>query len=44
MEKELYQALDTFFQAYLKQRDIEKTLSLVTDDVYSLGTGEEKIA
>ena len=44
MEKELYQALDTFFQAYLKQRDIEKTLSLVTDDVYSLGTGEEEIA
>ena len=36
----LYQVLDTFFRTYLGERQIEGTLALVTDDVYSIGTGE----
>lgn len=37
-------SLETFFQSYLVERDIERTLSLVTDDIYSLGTGAHEIA
>lgn len=40
----LYQVLDTFFRTYLGERQIEGTLALVTDDVYSIGTGEKEIA
>lgn len=40
----VYEALNLFFYYYLKQRDIEKTLSMVTDDIYSLGTGNGEIA
>ena len=40
----LYQVLDTFFRTYLRERQIEGTLALVTDDVYSIGTGEKEIA
>lgn len=42
--KEVYQALDEFFQSYLIERNMEKVLSKVTDEIYSLGTGEEEIA
>ena len=44
MENRLYTAVDGFFQSYLAERNIEKTLSLVTEDVYSLGTGELECA
>lgn len=40
----VYAALDQFFHAYLVERDLEKTLSLVTEDLYSLGTGAEELA
>ena len=40
----VYEALDHFFHTYLVERDLEKTLSLLTEDVYSLGTGAEEIA
>ena len=40
----VYEALNLFFYYYLKKRDIEKTLSMVTDDIYSLGTGNGEIA
>lgn len=37
-------SLETFFQSYLVERDVAKTLSLVTDDLYSLGTGAHEVA
>lgn len=40
----MYPVLNAFFQAYLTERDVEKTLSLVTDDIYSIGTGEGEVA
>ena len=40
----VYQAVDEFFKCYFTQRDIEKTLALVTDEVYSIGTGAGEIA
>lgn len=40
----VYEALNLFFYYYLKQRDVEKTVSMVTDDIYSLGTGNGEIA
>lgn len=40
----LYQAVDNFFKCYFTFRDIEKTLDLVTDEVYSIGTGVGEIA
>ena len=43
-DKFIYPILKHFFQSYLTERNIEKTLSLVTDDIYSLGTGDNEIA
>ena len=40
----MYSVLEHFFHTYLTERDVEKTLALVTDDIYSLGTGEEEVA
>lgn len=40
----VYRALDHFFYTYLVERDLEKTLSLLTEDLYSLGTGAEEVA
>ena len=36
--------LTRFFDAYLVQRDLETALSLLSDDVMSLGTGAQEIA
>lgn len=36
--------LQHFLDIYLNHRDVEGTLSLVTDDVYSIGTGVQEIA
>lgn len=44
MEHRLYPVLEALFQAYMTERDADKVLSLVTDDVYSLGTGEDEVA
>lgn len=43
-DSKIYQALNQFFQYYLIDRDIEKALSMVTEDVYSLGTGVQEVA
>lgn len=43
-DKKIYRVLNDFFHAYLVERDIEKTLSFVTDDIYSLGTGVKETA
>lgn len=40
----IYNALVEFFNAYLIERDLYKTMSLVTDDVYSIGTGIGEVA
>lgn len=42
--RRMYAVLDHFFHTYLTERDVEKTLELVTDDIYSLGTGAEEVA
>lgn len=41
---ELYPVLDQFFQVYLTERNVEKTLSLMTDDVCTIGTGEKEMS
>ena len=43
-KRSAYEALDQFFHTYLVERDLEKTLSLLTEDLYSLGTGAEEVA
>ena len=40
----VYRALDRFFHTYLVDRDLEGTLALLTEDVYSLGTGADEVA
>lgn len=42
-DMEVYPVLDKFFQTYLTERNIEGTLSLLTDDVYTIGTGEKEV-
>lgn len=39
-----YQAFKVFFDAYLMERDYEKTLSFVDDDFHSFGTGGDEVA
>ena len=39
-----YNTIVRFFDYYLKERDIDKVLSLVSDDIYSLGTEDGEIA
>lgn len=36
--------LDEFFQHYLEERNLEATLELLTEDVFTIGTGEHEIA
>ena len=40
----IYPVLNAFFEAYLSERNVEKTLSFVADDIYSLGTGDGEAA
>lgn len=40
----VYQALHHFFECYLIKRDVEQVLPLVSDDIYSIGTGKGEIA
>ena len=42
--REIYSVLDEFFHHYFVERDAEKTLSLLSDHLYSIGTGEGEIA
>lgn len=39
-----YDTVKQFFDYYLTERNIDKVLSIVSDDIYSLGTGEDEIA
>ena len=40
----VYKALYHFFRTYLTERNIEKTLGLVTDDICYVGTGAHEVA
>lgn len=40
----VYNIVDLFFHYYLNERDIEKTLSMLSDSVYTIGTGDGEIA
>lgn len=39
-----HEVLREFLDSYLVRRDAERTISLVTDDIYSLGTGVQEAA
>ena len=43
-EKVIYPVLVNFFDAYLAERDVQKTLDLCAEDLYSVGTGEGEVA
>ena len=43
-EDPVYTALNRFFHSYFLERDPEKTLRLLSDQIYSIGTGEEEVA
>lgn len=43
-ESPVYKALHQFFWVYLTERNIEKTLALVTDDICYVGTGLNEVA
>ena len=40
----IYPVLDHFFHTYFKERNVEGTLALMADDIYSVGTGAEEVA
>lgn len=40
----VYTALNEFFHHYLEQRDLQSTLALLSDQLYSVGTGEGEVA
>lgn len=40
----IYTTLDRFFQQYLTQRDVAGTLSFLSEQIYSIGTGEGEVA
>lgn len=40
----VYQALNLFFHSYLTERDAKKALTMVTEDIFSLGTGDGEAA
>ncbi len=42
--KNMRELLETFFRHYLGERNLEATLELVTENVISLGTGEQEVA
>ena len=42
--REIYSVLDEFFHHYFVERDAEKTLSMLSDHLYSIGTGEGEVA
>lgn len=47
MQQDLSQArqlLEHFLQCYFVERDLEKTMACLTEDVYSIGTGKKAIA
>ena len=43
-ENAVYAAVNEFFQCYLTERDADRTLALLAENFYSIGTGEGEIA
>lgn len=43
-DRQIYDVLHTFFQRYLVQRDEAGTLAMLSDQLYSVGTGEGEVA
>lgn len=41
---EVYKTLTRFFDAYFKQRNAKATLDILSDTVFSIGTGENEVA
>lgn len=43
-DSEIYSVLNEFFHHYFVERDAEKTLAMLSEHLYSIGTGEGEIA
>lgn len=44
MEYRVRELMEKFFRAYMNERNLEKTLELVSDKIVSLGTGVQEVA
>lgn len=44
MEYRVRELLEKFFKAYMNERNLERTLELVSEEIISVGTGEREIA
>lgn len=44
MEYRVRELMEKFFRAYMNERNLEKTLELVSDEIVSLGTGIQEVA
>ena len=42
MEYRVRELLEKFFKSYMNERNLEKTLEFVSEDVVSVGTGERE--
>lgn len=40
----IFKKIEEFFSYYFMERDVEKTLSLLSEQIYSIGTGEGEVA
>ena len=43
MEYRVRELLEKFLKAYMSERDLEKTLEFVSDEIISIGTGVQEI-
>ena len=44
MEYRVRETLEKFFKSYMNERNLEKTLECVSEEIISVGTGEQEIA
>ncbi len=44
MGSKIFDVFENFFTSYLRERNLEKVLALVSDDIVSLGTGVQEVA
>ncbi len=44
MNNTVYNTIKQFFDYYLNERNVDKVLSVVSDDIYSIGIGDDEIA
>lgn len=44
MEYRVRELLEKFLKAYMSERDLEKTLEFVSDEIISIGTGVQETA